>query len=794
VSAVIFQLRGEARSRWRSFLGLALLIGVLGAAVLTVLEGAHRTATVFDRFEAAYPSPDMIIPNAPDPTGKTTTFRPAQVRRLPQVRLMELTWPLPLTVHGQSAFGVAGQDPELGIRHLRLKIVSGRNLDPRKADDAILAYQSAKRLGLHLGDRFPLTPIPPVHALFARLHAHLPRTMRVVGIYVVPSEFPPSTVITDFHFTTALFKLLPPTPTPSIVLRFKRRSQDVPAVNAELTRMARPKAAVTSEPGPGAVSGRRSVQVQAAALWILATAIAMIAALILVQALARHLALEARDYGTLRTLGATRKQLWLLGLVRVAAIALAGALVALTLAYLLSPIWPIGTARLAEPHPGFSFDALVLLGGSGGIVVILALLAALPALRVARLAGASEEGPAPAPMSATKAARMRLPLAGLLGLRFALQRGRGPTSVPVGTTIGATTVAIAALAGALVFGSSLSKLLDTPRLYGITWNTALQSSHDLRARSRTLEADPAVEGLAFGVPSVRLQIKHQLVDAAAFDPPVRGDVGAPILAGRGPRSVNEIALGTRTMSKLGVHLGELLTVELPGGRRARMRLVGRAVIPPSIAVVIVEQSTNAQGFGEGALITYRTLSRLTPAAAPPATAFVAFRPGTDGRAATRSLVAALGNGTSELGFQTPSDLFNFGRIRNLPLIFAALVALLGGATLTHMLVSTVRRRSRDLAVLKVLGLRRSSVLQLVAWQSSALAVMSLLIGVPVGIAAGRIGWKFFAEQQGVVGDPHVSVVSLTVAIFAAFVVANIVALFPGRQAARTPPAVALRTE
>jgi len=279
-----------------------------------------------------------------------------------------------------------------------------------------------------------------------------------------------------------------------------------------------------------------------------------------------------------------------------------------------------------------------------------------------------------------------------------------------------------------------------------------------------------------------------------FDPPKRGTVGAPILEGRRPVGATDIALGTRVISRLGVHLGQALTVQFPGGTTARMRLVGRAVIPPSIAVVIVEQSTNAQGFGEGALIAYNAVSTFSPAAAPPAMAFIDFRSGHDVRAATRRLAANLGSDTSEAAFQTPGDLFNFGRIRNLPLIFAGLVAVLGAATLAHMLVSTVRRRRRDIAVLKVLGLRRRGVLQLVAWQSSVLTAVSLVIGVPLGIAAGRLGWKLFADQQGVVSDPRVPFASIGLSLCVALVVANVIAVFPGRRASNLSTAAALRSE
>jgi ABC-type lipoprotein release transport system permease subunit len=527
---------------------------------------------------------------------------------------------------------------------------------------------------------------------------------------------------------------------------------------------------------------------------VLAVAVTVLAILILAQTLSRHVSLEAGDYPILLTLGATRRQLWLLGVCRVAMIGAGGTVVAVILAYLLSPIWPIGTARLAEPKPGLSFDPLVLVAGAVGIVCVIVLLAVLPAQRAAWQAGSREAGASSPALIPARALRFGFPLLGLLGIRIALRRGRGSTSVPVVSTIGAMSISIAALVAALVFGASLSKLLGTGRLYGVTWDVALQSSHDLRRESRVIAKDPEVGGFAFGVPSVRLQIEGQQVDTAVFDPPERGTVEAPILEGRRPVGLRDIVLGSRVMRRLHAHIGQSLTVLFPGGATTRVRVVGKGVIPPSISVVIVEQSTNAQGFGEGALITYSALSSLSRAAIAPAMAFVKFRPGVDIRAAARHLSTLLGPRTSEASFETPGDLFNFGRIRDLPLIFAGIVILFGIATLTHMLISTVRRRGRDIVILKVLGLRRRGVLELVAWQASTLASVSLAIGIPAGVAAGRIGWKFFAAQQGVVGNPRVPVLVLALALCIAVLVSNVIAALPGRQAAMLAPAVVLRAE
>jgi ABC-type lipoprotein release transport system permease subunit len=54
-----------------------------------------------------------------------------------------------------------------------------------------------------------------------------------------------------------------------------------------------------------------------------------------------------------------------------------------------------------------------------------------------------------------------------------------------------------------------------------------------------------------------------------------------------------------------------------------------------------------------------------------------------------------------------------------------------------VLFTGVRRRRRDLAVLKTLGLTRSQLLKLVSWQASALATVALLAGLPLGALAGR---------------------------------------------------------
>jgi ABC-type lipoprotein release transport system permease subunit len=129
-----------------------------------------------------------------------------------------------------------------------------------------------------------------------------------------------------------------------------------------------------------------------------------------------------------------------------------------------------------------------------------------------------------------------------------------------------------------------------------------------------------------------------------------------------------------------------------------------------------------------------------------------------------------------------------------PVLLSGLLALVAIGTLAHTLVSSTRRRRRDLAILKTLGFVRRQLWGAVAWQATTLAAIALLIGLPAGIAGGRWGWRLFAGQLGVLPDPVVPLAAIFVAVLSALALANLVAVLPGRAAARTQPATVLRSE
>jgi ABC-type lipoprotein release transport system permease subunit len=122
------------------------------------------------------------------------------------------------------------------------------------------------------------------------------------------------------------------------------------------------------------------------------------------------------------------------------------------------------------------------------------------------------------------------------------------------------------------------------------------------------------------------------------------------------------------------------------------------------------------------------------------------------------------------------------------------LALLAVATLIHVLLTSVRRRRPDLAVLKSLGLLPSQVLGTVLWQATALAAAALLVGLPLGVLAGRWAWVLFARSAGVAPTADIPVTLVLAAIPVTLLLAIVIAAGPGWAAARVRPASVLRAE
>ena len=798
MGAVGLRFRAELRGRGRAWLALAAIAALAGAAVIAAAAGARRTDSVYTRFLHASRASDVVLYD--DTEGTPHVPDPARLARLPQVAQAV---PIQFVGYMLGDVGmVAARDRRPGSEIDRFKLLSGRLPDPRRPDEVVIAFALAEQKHVHLGSTFPTIP-KQYAAQAARRGVKLPPnvTFRVVGIEASPGEFPPQPPGLQplIHATPSFYRRyerfgrrFAHPEWPSLLVRLKHGQQDVPAFLAGVERIAHGKPFFAQTQRQLGAPVRHSFHLQALALWILAGLIGLTGALVFSQLIARQSFLDSTEAPVLRALGMTRRELFALGMARAAAVALPAGGLAMLGGFLLSPLTPVGDARTAEPDAGFRLDPLVLgIGGCATVLLVLA-LAAIPAWRAARLAGSplgtAEPLRPPRPSALAGAlARAGLPPVAVAGARLALEPGRGRTAVPVRTTLAGLVLAVAALSGTLVFSQSLDRLISTPRLYG--WNWDLQVTNygygpDLNTRRARLAGIRGIAELsvAGGAP---LDIGPATgVDALAVD----GPVAPPVVAGRRPAAADEIALGRKTMRRAGVGIGDSVVVHVPGLRRVRMTVVGRAVLPPE---------HNPQ-LGEGALVTQAAVRKLLgphrQAGGIGSDVLVRLAPGADRRAVLAALRREIGSGFALVKNEKPTDIVNFGRVKNLPLILAGILAVLAAATLAYTLVSAVQRRRRDLAILETVGFVRRQVVAVVLWQATTLAAIALLVGVPLGIAAGRWAWRMLAEEFAVVPDAAIPLPRILLLVTAAVLLANLVALLPARAAAATRPAEVLRAE
>ena len=579
-----------------------------------------------------------------------------------------------------------------------------------------------------------------------------------------------------------------------VALRFHHGSRDWPAVHRELGRHTRSKLVEATLLSTQSVNTQRSIRPQAVALWLLAALFGVIGLLIVGQLLARLSFLEATGYGTLRALGMSRGQLMTACLGRAAAIGAAGGVIAAVLGVALSPLLPVGLAGVAEPHPGIDADVPVLAAGLAAAVLVTAGCAAWPGWRAAAerpLARLAEPGQRQRRTVISRlAAAGPVPLA--MGIRLALHRGAGRTAVPVRSAIASAAVGVAALSAAIVFAGSLSHLLASPALYGVTWDAGVtnNSGTGVGPVVATVRRDRQVAAWATGSAGAPLRAGRTEFEAIVL--PVPGGtsfVPAPV-TGRLPRSDGEIALGTRTLRQLHAPVGATIQVSLLALRARPMTIVGTTVFPTL---------SDTLGLGTGAALTPGGLRHLLPAKAPippPAAVFVRFRPDVGPQAGRQALAARLAKAGSFTvdGPATPTDLLNFGQVQDLPQVLGIGLAAVALLTIAHLLMTSVRRRQRDFAILRALGFTSWQVRGTLCWQALTLAGIALVIGVPAGIACGRLCWQVFAYQLGI--TPVVAVPLAVLAVMAAgwLAAAAVIAVLPGEAATRNPPARALHSE
>ena len=804
-------LRAEFRRHWRTWLMLALIAGLFAGAVQAAAAGARRTDAAYPSLVAWSHPPDALLYPFPGQSQTFAKFPVAAVARLPQV-IQSVTM-ASYTAADHADLGIwAPEADAVPSQFWHRKVLAGRLANPARPDEVTISFTVAEALHLGVGD------ILRVSLLATTRHPIL-FSFRVVGIDAAPAEFPPQAGSgSDILWATPAFYREHQGDVdvyPGAAIWLRHGAADLPAVQQEISRLANGKVVNVYPLGPQAANTQRSIHLQAVTLWVLCGLLAVMGLLVLGQLLARLSFHDGAEYSTLVALGMSRRALFAVGLGRAAAVGAAGGALGALLAVLASPVLPVGLAGLAEPHPGIHADGTVLVLGVVGAVLATMAGAAWPAWRAAG-AGRARAGAAAAGMASGRAGtaaadswaargRGRSPrlaaaattgvssVAAVIGLRLALQPGAGRTALPVRSTIASAVVGVAALTAALVFSASLGNLLVTPRLYGVAWDAYVsnQFSAGVSAAARGAATDPAVTAWAEGYSGAPLSIQGFGVGAIALLPGHYGSLMPVLIQGRLPRGPGEIVLGERTLAEAGAHVGETVNVSLANFRPRPLTVVGTAVFP---------YLDDTLTLGKGAALTVAGLDSLVPpglAIPPMDTLFVRFRPSAaTGQAQLDSFAARearLGPFLT-VGPTTPADVVNFGRAQDLPLLLGGVLSLLALLTIAHLLLTSVRRRRRDFAVLRTLGFTRRQVRGAVSWQAGALTGVALGIGIPAGILCGRLAWRVFTDQLGIPPAPVVPLATLGVLVLVALALALAIAAVPGESAARARPAQILRSE
>ncbi|HEV3402050.1 MAG TPA: FtsX-like permease family protein [Acidimicrobiales bacterium] len=809
MSAVWYCCRRSLRTRARSYLGVALLLALLGGLTLASLAGARRTSSGYSRFREAGRALDVHV-NA----GRYEVEHPETAREIAGVTgtasYMSFVGGV-VAPDGRVDFSfqpeLVGSLDGLHFVYDRFAVTEGRLPDPARPDEVAVNKHLARASGIRLGQRLPIAIFTPEDEEAVYGDAPPPPVDRLDVTVVAVGLFPDEVVQDDTDWAPRLLL------TPAFTERERRHATYAwtgvrlqgGAGDAARFKQVYAAAASAEDAEPrfrerAAVTARiqKAVRPLAVALGVFG-ALAGLATLLLVgQALLRLLRAERDDLAILRAVGAAPHLTSVVALPGAALSVVAGITGALLVAVLLSPLAPIGPLRRVEVDPGISFDWTVLVLGAVGFALALSAIALVAAVRQAphrRQAIARGRVAQRSPLAGAVAAA-GMPAPAVVGMRLALEPGEGRASVPVRAALGGAVVAVVALVAALVFGSSLRSLVDKPRLYGWDWDLTVVAETgygeiDVAKAHDVLDGDPAV-GAWSGAHFQSLDIEGRDVPAIGTEPGAA--VIPPMLSGRSVRARDEVVLGSQTLSELDKQVGDTVEVASQDGRR-RLRIVGTAVFP-TVGPILGSYTT----LGTGALVAYDQAPGRDDAGTGPTALFVRFREGVDREAAVARIAERLPGigrlrGTTEvIPVQRPAEIVNYDSMGATPVILGGVLVLAAVVSLGLTLASGVGRRRRDLSLLKSLGFTRGQISATVVWQSSIVVGVGLLVGVPLGVALGRWLWMLFAARLPVLAQPAVPALLLAAIGAGLLVVANLVAAVPARSAARTPVAATLRAE
>jgi hypothetical protein len=830
-----FWLRANLRRHWSSYLTIVVLVGALGGLSIGTVAGAQRTQSSYDTFLAnTNPSALTLTIGAPNIS--------AELAKLPYVRSVALSSysinAFPAGRDGAPAIPTALKDGNVVLQGSlggeffsedKVTVIAGRRANPDRAVEFMAEPKAALAMGWHVGESIPMYLYTDAQTsekgfLTNKVKPSVKITMHLVGLAIRNTQ-----VLVDAIDQRPSMVFFTPALTRQVVdnkyhyneysLQVKEGATNVSAVEREIVNVLPPGTTydfrVTSVV---TADVNRSIEPESIALGVFGLIAGLAALIIATGLISRAMRRESVDLDVLRALGASPGMIASAGLLGLTGSVVLGALLADVVAVALSPLSPIGPVRSVYPDRGIAFDWPVLGIGFASVIVLLSAISILISRRRARNARGGRLNAVPVSSRLARVASdIGLPLTAVVGLRFAIEPGRDRDSASVRSALVGAVLAVAIVVSTLTFGSSLATLVSHPSLYGWNWNYAIIGSGSgvPPQAAKLLGADPYVAAWS-GDSFANAQFDG--VTVPIFLTTYRAAVSVPILAGHEVNGPGQIVLGAATLQQLHKRLGDDVTVQYgtPKDKPVYVpptteRIVGVATLPAIGGTLTLHAE-----MGIGAVIPID----IEPPAfrkflhSPDETVdgysvdLVRLKPGVPAALAYKSLVKISNYGTkllygtpqgggsddTLLSVQYPAEIENYRSIGAIPDVLALALAVGAVVALELSLVASVHRRRRDLALLRTLGFKRRQLVATVAWQASVAGAVGVIVGVPVGIIAGRWLWTLFARSVYVVPEPTVPVASVVIAAICTMVLANVVAALPGRSAARTSTAQVLRGE
>ncbi|MGQ7296751.1 FtsX-like permease family protein [Quadrisphaera sp. KR29] len=290
-----------------------------------------------------------------------------------------------------------------------------------------------------------------------------------------------------------------------------------------------------------------------------------------------------------------------------------------------------------------------------------------------------------------------------------------------------------------------------------------------------------------------------------------------VVAGQLPTGAGQLALTEGTAARLGVDVGEQVSVRTyPAPAVLEPGEVATAPAPVDVPVTVVGLlagglSTPLATTGwalavpsEAVAWTSGTTADGTPAAGYSSVLAVAA-PGTTPEAASRAVQRALaGTAASGALVQTAQERtdqavedFAGGTslLTGLGLAFAALAVFVAGSVITNTFSVLVAQRTRQLALLRCIGATSTQVRRSVLVEAAVLGLLASLVGVLGGTALAVVAAEVLSRAVvgvAVPGGVVLTPAAVLLPVAAGLLAAVLAALAPARAATRVSPLEALR--